>query len=142
MPNTPAENEYLRDWRARHPDYNRAYYAAHRDAGIARAKAWAAANPERAKANSQRTQKARSRRYNLKNMGISLEYFEEMMSAQEECCAICGAEFSKVPVHMDHDHETGRPRGLLCSGCNLGIGLLRDSAEITANASGYLEGWT
>ncbi|MEU2348792.1 endonuclease domain-containing protein [Modestobacter sp. NPDC049651] len=63
--------------------------------------------------------------------------FAEMLAAQNGWCAICGI----VPENggfLDHDHETGHPRGILCRRCNSGIGMLDDSPQHCLNAYNYL----
>ncbi len=55
-------------------------------------------------------------------------------------CAICGKRPGKVSLHVDHDHETGEVRGLLCVGCNNALGQFRDDLELLARASDYLVG--
>lgn len=72
--------------------------------------------------------------------GISIEDYEQMIIDQNECCAICGKqqnEFNK-PLFIDHNHDTGEIRGLLCLKCNSGIGLLNDDPEIIQMALNYL----
>ena len=49
---------------------------------------------------------------------ISYDIYEELLEYQEHKCAICGADDSFNQLAMDHDHETGEVRGLLCHGCN------------------------
>lgn len=51
--------------------------------------------------------------------------YDIMLLAQGGACAACGDPFTKTP-HIDHCHETGVVRGLLCTQCNLALGLLRD----------------
>jgi hypothetical protein len=71
-----------------------------------------------------------------KKYGITLEDFTELYSKQNGCCAICKNKLTKP--HVDHNHETGKVRGLLCKPCNQGIGFLRDSIEILNNAINYI----
>ena len=56
-------------------------------------------------------------------------------------CAICGSEdpqHAKYDFVVDHDHETGHPRGLLCHPCNVGVGMFRDNTTNLSNAIQYL----
>lgn len=77
-------------------------------------------------------------RLTLKNVyGISLEEWDAMIIDQSGLCAICDSPLRDVAT--DHDHETGRVRAILCSGCNSGIGLLREDPEILRKAIAYLE---
>jgi len=75
--------------------------------------------------------------------GISVEQYNEMLDAQGSVCAICGASAQEAASRfgvlvVDHDHETGEVRGLLCSNCNSAIGLLGDSPEAARKAAEYL----
>lgn len=70
--------------------------------------------------------------------GIDILRFEEMVAEQDNCCAICNEEFTKTP-HVDHCHESGEVRGLLCMYCNTGLGKFRDDPERLSNAITYLE---
>lgn len=66
-----------------------------------------------------------SRKRNLRNKyGITAEYYNKLLIQQEGDCAICGRSQSEFnyPLHVDHDHQTGKVRGLLCCGCNTGLG--------------------
>ncbi len=73
--------------------------------------------------------------------GITLVEYNQMFEEQQGCCAICGKHQAseKRALAVDHDHETGRIRGLLCSGCNQGIGHLKDDITILRKAIAYLE---
>ena len=73
--------------------------------------------------------------------GFGIERFNEMFAAQNGCCAICGRhqlEFVKG-LAVDHDHETGAIRQLLCPNCNVGLGSFRDNIGLLAKAIKYLE---
>lgn len=63
--------------------------------------------------------------------GITGEDLARMFERQDGKCAGCvGALLLNKDTHVDHDHLTGRLRGLLCSSCNRGLGYLKDSPEI------------
>lgn len=64
------------------------------------------------------------------------EQYRDMLVSQEGKCLICGDDMD--PPHVDHDHVTGRVRGLLCGGCNLGLGHFRDDPGRLAAAVEYL----
>lgn len=66
------------------------------------------------------------------------EEHEAMLSQQGGKCAICNKPVSGKNEHIDHDHETGTIRGILCSSCNLGIGKFEDSPELLVKAAEYL----
>lgn len=72
--------------------------------------------------------------------GLSLAEFDAMASAQGGRCAVC----SIVPpasevLHVDHDHETGAIRGLLCNTCNRALGMFGDDLDRVRAAVAYLE---
>ncbi len=72
--------------------------------------------------------------------GISLDEYNRMHEEQDHRCAICRrhqADHQKS-LHVDHDHETGEVRGLLCYPCNRAIAILGDSAESVQRAVDYL----
>lgn len=73
--------------------------------------------------------------------GISYKEYQIMLEAQNGQCAICGTTDTgkRKAFHVDHDHETGEIRGLLCGNCNSGIGNLRDDVELLKRAIQYLE---
>lgn len=75
---------------------------------------------------------SRRRRY-----GLSDEIFQELLKIQGGKCAICRDEFTRTPS-VDHDHDTGRIRGLLCSPCNTGLGLFKESYARLVSAVEYL----
>jgi len=79
-----------------------------------------------------------------KSYGIGIEDYNEMFAKQNGCCEICKTHITqlnqtrKKHLCVDHDHETGKVRGLLCDKCNRGIGLLQDNKDIILNAYHYL----
>jgi formate dehydrogenase maturation protein FdhE len=65
--------------------------------------------------------------------------YDNMLTAQNGVCAICGnPPKSGKKLVVDHNHKTGEVRGLLCTPCNTGIGLLKDNQAILKNASNYI----
>jgi hypothetical protein len=95
----------------------------------------------RAKAHYEANRK-KAKDYNLKRYyGIDLEVFEDLLSAQNGCCAICGTDApgGKGTWHVDHCHSSGKVRGLLCHHCNVGLGHFKDSKTLLLKASLYLE---
>jgi len=72
--------------------------------------------------------------------GIEKAEFFRLLDAQESRCAICSVTIG-TSAHVDHDHDSGAVRGLLCRHCNMGIGYMRDSSAVTAAAAAYLKRW-
>lgn len=66
---------------------------------------------------------------------VSIEEIEVLIRDQAGRCRICG---QARPLCIDHDHETGRVRGLLCQPCNHGVGNFRDDPALLAAAADYL----
>ena len=69
--------------------------------------------------------------------GISLEEYNTLYEKQNGNCKICGEHFDSL--YVDHDHVTGKVRGLLCIKCNSAIGLLNEDKTIFQKAINYLE---
>ena len=81
-------------------------------------------------------------RHLQKTYGISLDDFLKMLTNQDYSCAICTKDLTNVPyknVHIDHCHETGKIRGVLCQTCNMGMGMFEDKIDILKAAIAYLE---
>jgi hypothetical protein len=82
----------------------------------------------------------------LRKYGLSLQQYNEMLSRQNDTCAICLQKETYIPngktspqsLSIDHDHKTGKVRGLLCYACNLAIGLLKDNPDAANRAAAYL----
>lgn len=86
----------------------------------------------------------RDRRYHLaKKYRLTVDSLAAMHEAQQDRCAICNEPLAArggpgYGPHIDHDHVTGKVRGLLCRDCNLGLGHFKDNASILTSASNYL----
>jgi hypothetical protein len=98
--------------------------------------------------------KRKAREYNERNpqkklnqhlakYGMTYDEYQEMYEKQGKKCVICGelGDESKPhrPLYIDHDHKTGKVRGLLCHRCNFMIGQARDDIEILQNGIEYLK---
>ena len=121
----------------------RAWYRDNREHVIARVKQWRSENPDRARATQRAVngrRKPAARDHHLqKNFGIGLADYERMLHEQGGGCAIC----RRPPrpgssLHVDHDHETGKVRGLLCFRCNGGLGQFAENGDRLADAMSYL----
>ena len=126
-------------------------YAYCKECARAKTAAWKAADPERSRESQRRSREKRPEVYWAKNLrdhfGITVEQYQQMFDEQHGCCAVCG--LAETEIHpksnrlrrlaVDHCHDTGRIRGLLCNRCNRAIGLFRDSADVIRGAIAYLE---
>lgn len=100
----------------------------------ARTRAWAEANPTE-------WERHRRRSWLKRKYGITIEQYDEMLAAQGGVCPICGtppADPRGYRMHIDHCHDTGRVRGILCGPCNQGIGNLGDDPDRLLAAVEYL----
>lgn len=77
----------------------------------------------------------------FRDFGITSEEYNTLYSNQDGRCAIClkkEKDCQQKTLCVDHDHKTGEVRGLLCHGCNTGIGRMEDNIETLKNAIKYL----
>ena len=78
----------------------------------------------------------------MRRFGITAQDYKNMIEKQDYKCAICGSEIGDSlgnRLYVDHNHKTGKVRGLLCSECNFGIGKFKDNISILKKAVKYLE---
>lgn len=79
------------------------------------------------------------RKANLSKYGITIEEYERIFEQQDGKCKICdNVANGKGRLHVDHCHDTGKVRGLLCSSCNIGLGLFKHNADLLNEAIGYV----
>lgn len=83
--------------------------------------------------------KSRRKAYLKYSYNITLEQHKQMYAEQNGCCAICGVLVEYFKICTDHNHQTNKVRGLLCSNCNAGIGMLKEDIDILCSAISYLE---
>jgi hypothetical protein len=110
--------EYHKQYRLDHKEETKQYYLDHKE-----------------------EMKAYSKKYHLALYGLTDAEYNAMFEAQEGRCLICGTRPSelKKPLFIDHNHGTGKVRGLLCNACNRGIGMLQDDIYLVAKALEYLQ---
>ena len=115
--------------------YQKQYYQLNKERIDASNRAWASAHPDKVKASAKKFRDAHieeeRRRSIVKNRkckyGLTEEQFEAMWNEQGGLCAACGDPL--VTGDVDHNHETGEVRGILCHGCNTALGFAKDSAS-------------
>ena len=137
---------------------SRAWYYANKDKALAAMKQWRENNPEKAaNSSSEWRQKhperalALQRAYRKKNSVKVKEYQsawahknrvslrEQLLARQGGKCAICKSNNPHDKTwHKDHDHLTGRVRGVLCKPCNIGLGHFKDDIKRLRAAIRYL----
>ena len=96
--------------------------------------------------NRERYRDVSRKKYLKHRYGITPSDYEALLESQKGCCAICGSDANKSAYgkhitprfSVDHCHETGKVRGLLCNNCNRGIGLLGDNPDVLEKALVYL----
>lgn len=112
--------------RAERPDHVRAIAKRHRennrDKLLQRQREWSLQNPDY---------------WSRYTYGIGKAEIQTLLEVQNGCCAICDKTFGKY--YLDHGHETGAVRGLLCNLCNLGLGHFGDDIRRLGRAADYLE---
>ena len=134
---TREENTaYARTWRKNNPEKvkaaGRRYYQKHAVKLLERAKRLRIEKPEREAAINRK-------KYLKKEWGLSLSEYDGLLSTQNGVCAICQRPPMKHQLAIDHNHVTGKIRGLLCARCNRAIALLWEDVSIMKKAIDYLE---
>lgn len=122
-----ANRVYGRENRAKRTAYGREYTAKNREKLKAQGR-------ERYQADKTRFADARLRYV----YGIDLKTYGQMYDAQGGACAICRAVHPVGKLCVDHNHETGAVRGLLCRQCNSAIGFMNDDPAVVSAAASYL----
>lgn len=92
-----------------------------------------------AKSREKREQESKEAKDRLlqQHYGISLDEFQDLLKQQDNRCAIC--KILLDDPHVDHDHNTGIIRGILCNNCNVALGLFKDDILILEEAIKYLK---
>ena len=79
-------------------------------------------------------------KHTMRTYGITIDDKEDILAGQDYQCAICGKRLPLLghDTHIDHNHDTGEIRGILCNGCNNILGNAKDSVKILEKAIEYL----
>jgi len=108
-----------------------------------KAKAWRLANPDRVQAYRLANRRKSYLQEAQRKYALSAEEFAGLMTKQGESCATCKKPFDwgdkQTKPHIDHCHECGKVRGILCNRCNTVLGLVCDDAALLSTLAGYLE---
>lgn len=117
-------------------EYDKSYHAANEKRIRARKKA--ARTRENQGERMRRLERMRECQYK-KNYNITLADYDQMFAQQRGRCKICAKKEKRGRrLSVDHNHQTGRVRGLLCNRCNTGLGKFCDNSEILVKAAEYL----
>jgi hypothetical protein len=90
--------------------------------------------PERPERKRQYQRASRPRLY-----GLTADDYQSLLAQQGSACAICQTEPSTEPLVIDHCHQTGTVRGLLCRNCNVALGFMQDDPQLLLRAVSYLQ---
>lgn len=126
----PCYSEHNREMRQKHKEKREAY---DRERGTG----WDRADSREKYAQ---TDEQRFKSYIKRQYGLEWDEYQQMVEEQDGNCAICGQKDPDRPrLSIDHDHYSGRVRGLLCFPCNTGIGKLQDNYDLVQRAADYLK---
>jgi hypothetical protein len=137
---------YRSECKACHRAARKRWYAANRAKAIAGVKRWQQAN--RVEYNvKQRAYRSKRRdierdAHLRRTFGMTQADYDELLARQGGGCGICGKKPGKIALHVDHDHETGEIRGLLCVRCNNALGQFHDDPILLERAADYVSSET
>lgn len=75
----------------------------------------------------------------VRKYGITADEYDRRLDEQGGGCKICGKKLQRVRLAVDHNHKTGKVRGILCENCNRGLGIFKDDPNLLRSAIEYLE---
>lgn len=98
---------------------------------------WRHQNPDKVLA-TRRRYRANHPGYRLVQYGLTHDSYLQILTKQNNVCAICKTSTDKQRLAVDHNHFTGHVRGLLCTGCNTSLGAMNDNPLLLEAAATYL----
>lgn len=143
----------IKKWDQQNKSYHKAYREKHKEKAKAYQKIYRAENVEKLKENRKRyylnhadrilqNRKASYDRTAIaiaaRKYGITVSDYHDMAAEQKGLCKLCGSPPCGRRLYIDHDHELGFVRGLLCRKCNAGLGFFNDSVQRLIAAVKYL----
>tara|TARA_R110000765_G_scaffold372486_1_gene462905 strand:- start:2 stop:475 length:474 start_codon:yes stop_codon:yes gene_type:complete len=154
MPWTKEQHAiYTKEWKERNKEkvaaYNKKYRENNLEKFYAYHKKWKEQNKEHLAAYAKEYQEKNKeqladykKEWNIKQYGLSLEDYNNMLDKQNHKCKICLTSFTTLntkDIHIDHCHTTNKVRGILCRLCNTGLGQFKDNTERLTQAINYLQ---
>jgi len=119
------------EWHERKKAYARDYHQKNQATRTAKIRDWRAKNPG-----------CRSKQHRKDRYRLSADDYARLVAEQAGKCAICerepGGKGTMGVLHVDHCHESGNTRALLCQKCNTGLGSFKDSPQLLVKAAFYL----
>ena len=139
------QKEYRKDNKVQQRKQHKQYYESHKEELKLYRDKYRMDNKEKIKAQNKQyrlnnPEKIRNHDL-LKSFGITLGDYNNMLEYQDGVCAICGdyeTDNNAKNLAVDHNHQTGKIRGLLCGKCNKMLGLAKDDKTILQSAINYL----
>jgi hypothetical protein len=128
---TPLDDPVAEEYRLRRAEQRKQYYARNKEKILVHNSEW------KKKARENGWSRTDNNYYLGAKYGLTLDDYEEMLAEQNGVCASCGTPPTGKKLSIDHDHETGVIRGLLCQPCNTALGLLKDSSDCVASLLAY-----
>lgn len=129
-------------------EYCKKYYREHREELIAKAREYRKKNSKLLAKKAKEyyeNHKENYKEWQLRSIyGISSLDVSEMLIKQNNRCAICNKELTKIHKngvlarYIDHNHTTGEVRGILCQQCNVALGMFNDDPELLRKAADYI----
>lgn len=142
------EKEYHQKWRRLNPkkrkEYDKKYYLKNKEKILEAGKEWSKNNRDVWKRyyekNKEKINKQKRENW-VKRYGIDIDQKKEMFDSQLGHCFLCNKKLSldKKGCCIDHDHKTGKVRGILCSSCNCMLGYAHDNPEVLRKGATYVE---
>ena len=125
---------------------SRAWEAKNKEAIKRAHKKWRDNNPEKDKAakiawrkNNPHKVTELARAHRFRRYGITEAQYHEMLEAQGYSCAICEFFYNEDELHIDHDHTTKQVRAILCRGCNVALGAIKENVDVLKRMIHYIE---